>query len=121
MNCPSCSTPLEPTARFCGVCGYRLQAKQPTGQPGAPVGAAPQQAIGSSPANRARTPAAGNPVRPAGGGQVAQGTPKQAPRAAPKVSRKSSDDIYIGQTLNNRFKVESKIGEGGFGAVYRGV
>jgi serine/threonine-protein kinase len=29
--------------------------------------------------------------------------------------------MYIGQTLNNRFKVESKIGEGGFGAVYRGV
>jgi serine/threonine-protein kinase len=31
------------------------------------------------------------------------------------------DEIYIGETLNNRFKVESKIGEGGFGAVYRGV
>ncbi len=31
------------------------------------------------------------------------------------------DELYIGQTLNNRFKVESKIGEGGFGAVYRGT
>jgi len=31
------------------------------------------------------------------------------------------DEIYLGQTLNNRFKVESKIGEGGFGAVYRGI
>ncbi len=29
--------------------------------------------------------------------------------------------MYLGQTLNNRFKIESKIGEGGFGAVYRGV
>jgi serine/threonine-protein kinase len=31
------------------------------------------------------------------------------------------DELYINQVLNNRFKVESKIGEGGFGAVYRGV
>jgi serine/threonine-protein kinase len=31
------------------------------------------------------------------------------------------DEVYINQVLNNRFKVESKIGEGGFGAVYRGV
>jgi serine/threonine-protein kinase len=30
-------------------------------------------------------------------------------------------DPYIGQTLNNRFKIESKLGEGGFGAVYRAV
>src|SRR5437868_52408 len=38
------------------------------------------------------------------------------PKAKPK-----GDEIYINQVLNNRFKVESKIGEGGFGAVYRGV
>ncbi len=29
--------------------------------------------------------------------------------------------MYLGTTLNNRFKIESKIGEGGFGAVYRGT
>jgi serine/threonine protein kinase len=34
---------------------------------------------------------------------------------------KQGDEIYIGNVLNNRFKIESKIGEGGFGAVYRGV
>jgi serine/threonine protein kinase len=39
----------------------------------------------------------------------------------PKPRPKATDDIYIGQVLNNRFKVESKIGEGGFGAVYRGI
>jgi serine/threonine-protein kinase len=40
----------------------------------------------------------------------------------PLVPRRArGDEVYIGQTLNNRFKVESKIGEGGFGAVYRGV
>ena len=35
--------------------------------------------------------------------------------------RAKAEDLYVGQTLNNRFKVESKIGEGGFGAVYRGT
>jgi serine/threonine-protein kinase len=37
------------------------------------------------------------------------------------ASRPVGDEVYLGQTLNNRFKIESKIGEGGFGAVYRGV
>jgi len=30
-------------------------------------------------------------------------------------------DPYLGASLNNRFKVDAKLGEGGFGAVYRGV
>ena len=29
-------------------------------------------------------------------------------------------DPYIGQVIDNRFLIESKIGQGGFGAVYRG-
>src|SRR5678815_2388435 len=37
MKCPSCSTPLEPGARFCGVCGYRLEAQgQRTPAPSVP-------------------------------------------------------------------------------------
>jgi serine/threonine-protein kinase len=53
----------------------------------------------------------------------AQASKPPAPpaRAIPKPHGKSSDDIYLNAVLNNRFKVESKIGEGGFGAVYRGV
>ncbi len=31
------------------------------------------------------------------------------------------DEIYLNQVLNNRFKIEAKIGEGGFGAVYKGT
>jgi serine/threonine-protein kinase len=42
-------------------------------------------------------------------------------KPAPKPRVMKGDEVYIGQTLNNRFKIESKIGEGGFGAVYRGV
>jgi serine/threonine-protein kinase len=75
------------------VCGYRLQAAPKP----APQTPAPQQ-------------------------QVSTGTAVKAspPRAAPKAKPKG-DEIYINQVLNNRFKIESKIGEGGFGAVYRGV
>jgi serine/threonine-protein kinase len=71
---------------------------------------------GSSPALQAR------PAGPDGKAVLTPQGQKQIPRAAPKPSRpKSGDEIYIDQVLNNRFKVESKIGEGGFGAVYRGL
>jgi serine/threonine protein kinase len=118
MNCPSCNTPLEPNARFCGVCGYRLQAKASP----APNGPAP-----AGGAVRPAGQAAGRPVTPVGGSpQVAKpagSAPKPGPpRAAiPKGRGPKGDEIYINQVLNNRFRVESKIGEGGFGAVYRGI
>src|SRR5262245_34659266 len=107
MNCPSCSSPLEPNARFCGVCGYRLQERRPAPPPGQlPPVSAPKVA----------TPPAGT-LRPAGAGV---GPARSQPRV-PAAKRKVGDEIYINQVLNNRFKIESKIGEGGFGAVYRGV
>ncbi len=105
MNCPSCNSSLEPNARFCGVCGYRLQPGR-----AAPAGASPEGLRGAAPNS-------GSPKLGAAGGAQAQ--PK--PRPTPKPKAKNGDEIYIGATLNNRFKVESKIGEGGFGAVYRGV
>lgn len=77
MNCPACRSPLEAEARFCGICGHRVQT--------APT--------------------------------VAKRTPAQSPGS----KRIAPDDAYVNQVLNNRFKIESKIGEGGFGAVYRGV
>jgi serine/threonine-protein kinase len=87
MICPSCNAPLEASARFCGVCGYRL---------------APTRA-GTKPA---RSSAAQT---------------KQAARAVTQSRVKFSADIYIDQVLNGRFKVESKVGQGGLGEVYRGV
>src|SRR5678815_568519 len=108
MNCPSCHSPLEQNGRFCGVCGYRLQARA----------ASPPQG------NPARIPNTPGPNAP----QVAKASPQGKPHGAagpggarlPKA-RPKGDEIYINQKLNNRFLVESKIGEGGFGAVYRGV
>jgi eukaryotic-like serine/threonine-protein kinase len=134
MTCPSCNSPLEPNARFCGVCGYRLA---PNRRPGS-ASSGPPHAVEIARAPSPRTPAPalqprpkpitplgsldGDPAgragqNPAGPGQAQ----KQAARPPAKPRNKSSDDVYLGQVLNNRFKVESKIGEGGFGAVYRGV
>jgi len=42
-------------------------------------------------------------------------------RAALKPKAPVGDEIYLNQVLNNRFKIEAKIGEGGFGAVYKGT
>jgi len=66
------------------------------------------------------------PLRPAGGqtkAPAAGGQAQRAPgQAQPRLkSKPKPEDPYLNQVLNNRFKVESKIGEGGFGAVYRGV
>ena len=184
MTCPSCNSPLEPNARFCGVCGYRLapsrRAGAGTGSPGAapivervrgapatppsqsrpnrsPGPSAPPASSGSgvpggvrpatagqgkSPALPAETPrpvvhpAAGHgqalaaaqaqaPAQAQGPAQrlaaAAAGAAGAAARAPAKSRKQSGDDVYLGQVLNNRFKIESKIGEGGFGAVYRGV
>src|SRR5439155_3828365 len=116
MNCPSCSSPLEPNARFCGVCGYRLQAARPAPAAQQPAGQGPARAQ-SPPIGRTQTPPSGNPASKIPGMQP---TPKPQMRPQAK-SKGKGDEIYINQVLNNRFKIESKIGEGGFGAVYRGV
>jgi serine/threonine protein kinase len=94
MNCPSCGAPLQSGARFCGVCGHKIV---PVAQPQA-----------SSPAP-ARPPSAPRP----------NASPGNIPGYRPPT--KPAGDPYIGASLNNRFKVEAKLGEGGFGAVYRGV
>src|SRR5262245_42213754 len=140
MTCPSCNSPLEPTARFCGVCGYKLAPNRPPpsassgdsartrmrGDSGPAAGARGQAAYARQPAPEAKPrPATPEPaIKPAQHSPQApqvQVAPQAQGRAPSKARKPSADDIYINHVLNNRFKVESKIGEGGFGAVYRGV
>jgi eukaryotic-like serine/threonine-protein kinase len=96
-------------------------AASPAKNPGAQPRPASQPAGASAP--RVHNPNALTPP-PAGNQPVKAGaTPQQKPvqRARGGIRGASRDDIYLDTVLNNRFKVESKIGEGGFGAVYRGV
>jgi serine/threonine protein kinase len=68
------------------------------------------------------SPAAGVPVTPASSGRsgpVASRPLTPAPIAA--SPRPASLDSLVGRTLNNRYQVERKIGEGGFGAVFEGT
>ncbi|HEY0195067.1 MAG TPA: protein kinase, partial [Kofleriaceae bacterium] len=133
MTCPSCNSPLEPNARFCGVCGHRQGPGRAGSAPALGTAATAQgtQPAPLTPAARAKiarvqSPVAGVKVveaRPPGEAKLSLSKPASRGAAAPRPVRpaKTGDEIYIDQVLNNRFKVESKIGEGGFGAVYRGL
>lgn len=98
MICRSCGAELEASARFCGVCGARVEAAPPQKAP-------PQQAtVRASPPKKAPSPqASSGPASPASAAKT--------PHADP----------FIGQMLSDRFRIDQKLGEGGFGAVYRGT
>ena len=71
-------------------------------------------------------PAAPPPARPGGSGKApAPSIPAAAPAIQPSAAAAiraaaQKPEQMIGRTLNNRYSVEAKIGEGGFGAVFRG-
>jgi eukaryotic-like serine/threonine-protein kinase len=135
MTCPHCGASIEQAARFCGVCGHRVE----------PAAPAPARVKETAPRGGARAPVRpATPIPdPAAASKSSRSvTSPEKPRAASagesgsrpgrKVSEKLSeiamvpaagagDDPYIGTTLNGRFTIEKKLGEGGFGAVYNGV
>jgi serine/threonine-protein kinase len=134
-QCQKCKTVAEPDARFCGVCG-------------APVVTVPDRAEPPSSFQRSLSPASGvrklnqqnqpvgvavgkiNPIsRPVAAPPSTPPPPTApappappAPTPPPSVAapRPTSLDSLVGRDLNNRYRVERKIGEGGFGAVFEG-
>src|SRR5262245_3466464 len=110
MTCPRCSATLEAGARFCGVCGHRLES-QAAGAAAPGPEAAPVVPPDASAGSREPRPDGGKP-------RERTESKKVSPIAAALAA---AGDAYIGTTLNGRFTIENKLGEGGFGAVYNGV
>jgi tRNA A-37 threonylcarbamoyl transferase component Bud32 len=84
--------------------------ERPADPPAAAAGAAPA-AVDPTPPAVAAVPSA-TPTRP-----VATATATAAATASAAVT---IDGDLVGKTLNNRYLVKARIGEGGFGAVYSG-
>jgi serine/threonine-protein kinase len=131
VACVKCGAPLEQGARFCGGCG--------TQQPGAVIpqaavrtgaktmfqgGGAPAQPVVKKPApsvafDQTIAPSANIPAVTPQQVQAARAVSAQRPVPAAKPPEEAFDGDLTGKLLNNRYQVEEKIGEGGFGAVYR--
>ncbi len=119
LTCPRCKSTADADAHFCGVCGTALPAAAPP--PGRPrhldelldrVSGMPKAVPHASPALGVPIP-----VAAARSGSVSGPTPSPLSREPVAVSL----DSLVGRTLNNRYFVKRKIGEGGFGAVFEGM
>jgi hypothetical protein len=147
-RCPHCEVEIEEGARFCGACGRPITAtaisqraaaglpkyspaaatiKVSPPEPGAPAPAASiaSSAVSSAPSLPFHAPPAA--------ATIVSSTPSIAPvtssaSASPAPVRPAVGlrpvaqplENLIGRTLNHRFLVGEKVGEGGFGAVFRG-
>ena len=118
--CPKCRSTADAEAHFCGVCGTALPASQAPASgernfdqlldrmSGMPKAVPPHA-----------SPALGVPLpMPASrSGPIGLPTPSPLGREPAPVSL----DKLVGRTLNNRYVIKRKIGEGGFGAVFEGT
>ncbi len=83
-----------------------------------PPAAAPARKVETPPRASVRSPAVPEPLPKSPAPEISQRRPSNTMPVdqLPPVP----DDVDLsGRTLNNRYQVEAKIGEGGFGAVYR--
>jgi eukaryotic-like serine/threonine-protein kinase len=148
MKCVKCGNALEAGARFCGACGTQQpgavipQASVRTGAKtlfqgggGVPVVKPPEPAKAPAPVavpdkkgpvssamSFAPTIAPGSMemkaiVPPPAAGPKSEARPAATPAAASQAH--AGDGDLVGKLLNNRYLIEDKLGEGGFGAVYR--
>jgi eukaryotic-like serine/threonine-protein kinase len=145
-KCVKCGNALETGARFCGSCGtqqpgavipqaaVRSNAKtlfQGSGASAVPVvkppsssSAVPDKQGPVSSMGYAATLAPGSAEMKAIAPPIAtpissQKLPKQSTPSVSILPPPAVDHDLTGKLLNNRYQIEAKIGEGGFGAVYR--
>ncbi len=119
LTCPKCRSAADAEARFCGVCGTALPAAAPTPARPRHLDELLDRVSGGPKAVPHASPAMGVPipVASARSGPVSGPTPPPMSREPVAVSL----DSLQGRTLNNRYFVKRKIGEGGFGAVFEGM
>jgi eukaryotic-like serine/threonine-protein kinase len=120
--CPQCKTAAEPRARFCGVCGAPVPLV--SGNLDRPHERILDGALSQPAGVRVMSPASGVPVPHTGSPLSGRSGPVASrPLTPPPIAvtpRPISLDNLVGRALNNRYRVERKIGEGGFGAVFEG-
>jgi hypothetical protein len=143
-RCPHCQVEIEESARFCGACGrpitataisQRAAAALPKHSPAAATikvspqepgarGLAAASGVGSAPSIPFQPPPAAativssaSSLAPGASGAAAPAPVRPAVGVRPAAQPLEN---LIGKTLNHRFVVGDKVGEGGFGAVFRG-
>jgi serine/threonine-protein kinase len=144
-RCPHCEEEIEEGARFCGACGRPIS---PTAisqraaadavrkvaaaaatikvSPGSPIPSPsplPSVVISSASSVPPSMPAPPPGVVVSATPSIAPPTPSPASVVKAAVGLRPAAqplENLIGRTLNHRFLVEDKVGEGGFGAVFRG-
>ncbi len=140
-RCPHCEAEIDDDARFCGACGRPIsptaisqraavEAVRKAVLKGAPAAATIKVSPDPPPplpVTQVANPYASVPAA----AEVVSSSPQVAPAPAPAADGPARPAIglrppaqplenLIGRTLNHRFLVEDKVGEGGFGAVFRG-
>jgi serine/threonine protein kinase len=109
MLCQSCNTPNNEGSRFCSNCGAELVVRLSAES----VARVASRAAATAAAPTMETDDEVTKVRPSAA------PTDQASVAATFSSQTSTGDLLVGKTIEGKYRIDSKLGAGGMGAVYR--